>query len=111
MAGPSFIPNAFYIGHGRSEQHVYRSLCSWSFATVVVDDVALFVRSVEEEIHPTMGLLTKFGEATRLLTNMQKSCAIPIRCEQPELERIEQNLPCTLAAFPCTYLGLSILFR
>jgi hypothetical protein len=42
---------------------------------------------------------------------MQKSCAIPIRCEQPELERIEQNLPCTIAAFPRTYLGLSISDR
>ena len=38
MAGRSFIPNAFYIGHGRSEQHVYRSLCSWSFATVVASE-------------------------------------------------------------------------
>jgi hypothetical protein len=39
---------------------------------------------------------------------MQKSCAIPIRCEHPELERIEQNNPCTIAALPRTYLGLSI---
>jgi hypothetical protein len=50
----------------------------------------------------------KFGEATGLYNNMQKSNAFPIRCKPEELVRMEETLPCARAEFPSTYLGLPI---
>lgn len=44
----------------------------------------------------------------RVCINLQKSCVIPIDCDEPQLEAIEQTLPCIAAEFPCTYLGLPI---
>ena len=50
--------------------------------------------------------MEKFGEASRLRTNLQKRCVISIRCEYQAIDRVSMTLPCTLAEFPCTYLGL-----
>jgi hypothetical protein len=50
--------------------------------SLYADDVALFIRSVENEMNLTMNILACFGEASGLQTDMQKSCVIPIRCEQ-----------------------------
>jgi len=71
-------------------------------------DVALFIRPTEPEINLTMEILAKSGEASGLQTNLQKSCVIPIRCEESELETVTTTLPCPMSSFPCTYLGLPI---
>lgn len=76
--------------------------------SLYADDVVIFIRPVPKEMMLTTQLLAKFGEASGLKTNLQKSCVVPIRCDQDHLELVEQHLPCTQAAFPCTYLGLSI---
>jgi len=75
------------------------------------DDVALFIKPAEVEMSLTMEILSKFGEASGLQTNLQKSCAIPIRCEQPVVDNISTYMPCTPVQFPCTYLGLPISDR
>lgn len=67
----------------------------------------LFIRPVESEMNLTTEILEMFGEASELRTNFQKSCMIPIRCEEPEIEAVS-SLACMAAAFPCTYLGLPI---
>lgn len=79
--------------------------------SLYADDVALFIRPVEDDMNLTLAVLEKFGTASGLLTNLQKSCVIPIRCDQQELESIDNTLPCTRAAFPTTYLGLPISDR
>jgi len=56
----------------------------------------------------TTQILDVFGEASGLRTNFQKSCAIPIRCEETEITEISSTLACSVAEFPCTYLGLPI---
>lgn len=76
--------------------------------SLYADGVTLFIRPSEEEMNLTMRILEKFGEATGLFTNLQKSCAIPIRCKQSQLLQIEQTLPFTKAEFPATYSGLPI---
>ena len=38
----------------------------------------------------------------------QKSCIIPIRCEETEITDIASTMACSVAEFPCTYLGLPI---
>lgn len=55
-----------------------------------------------------MMILEKFGEATSLYNNMQKSNAFPIRCNATDLTRMDQTLPCERANFCSTYLGLPI---
>ena len=72
------------------------------------DDVSLFIWPVEEEMGLTMEILHNFGEASGLHCNLQKSCVVPIRCEPSHLEMVSSTLPCTPAAFPCTYLGLPV---
>jgi len=79
--------------------------------SLYADDVALFIKPAEVEMSLTMEILSKFGEASGLQTNLQKSCAIPIRCEQPPVDNISTFMPCTPAQFPCTYLGLPISDR
>jgi hypothetical protein len=49
--------------------------------SLYADDVALFIRPVEQEMNITMGTINKLGEASGLHTNLQKSCVIPIRCD------------------------------
>jgi hypothetical protein len=79
--------------------------------SLYADDVALFIKPNEEEINLTMAILSKFGDASRLQTNLQKSCVNPIRCEQPIVDSVNVILPCTTTQFPCTYLGLAISDR
>ena len=79
--------------------------------SLYVDDVALFIRPVENEMNLTTSILEVFGEASGLHTNFQKSCAIPIRCEEVETTAISTTLTCSLAEFPCTYLGATISDR
>jgi hypothetical protein len=79
--------------------------------SLYADDVALFIKPYEEEINMTMAILIKFGDASGLQTNLQKSCVIPIRYEQLVVDSVNVTLPCTTTQFPCTYLGLPILDR
>jgi hypothetical protein len=75
--------------------------------SISADDVTLFIWPAEPEINLTTEILAKFGEASSL-TNLQKSCVIPIRCEESELETVTTTLPCPMSSVPCTYLGLLI---
>jgi len=72
------------------------------------DDVALFIKPLEEELHITRAILDIFGEALGLKTNLGKSCIIPIQCRDDTLAEVSNTLPCTVSEFPCTYLGLPI---
>jgi hypothetical protein len=70
--------------------------------------VALVIKPLEEELHTTMVILDAFGHASRLQTNLNKSCIIPIQCAENIVEEISNTVPCTMAVFPCTYLALPI---
>lgn len=76
--------------------------------SLYADDVAPFIWPTEPETNLSMEILAKFGEASGLQTNLQKSCVIPIRCEESELETVTTTRPCPMSGFPCTYLGLPI---
>ena len=69
----------------------------------------LFLRPVASDISVTMDILKIFGEASGLNTNLQKSSVLPIRCGDLESTTIQNFLPCSLAEFPCKYLGLPVL--
>jgi len=76
--------------------------------SLYADDVALFIRPAEDEMTLTTQILEVFGKASGLRTNFQKSCIIPIRCEEAEITDIASTMACSVAEFPCTYLGLPI---
>lgn len=76
--------------------------------SLYVDGVALFIQPTQEEMSLTTRLLEVFGEASGLRTNFQKSCVVPIRCEDSDIEGIASSMDCTLAEFPCKYLRLPI---
>jgi hypothetical protein len=48
--------------------------------SIYPDDVVLLVKPQEEDLRCVKLILYCFGEASGLVANMQKSCAIPISC-------------------------------
>jgi len=76
--------------------------------SLYADDVALFIKPVDEELQVTRDLLNVFGAASGLQTNLHKSSIIPIQCEDGSLSAVSNTLPCTISDFPCTYLGLPL---
>jgi hypothetical protein len=53
-------------------------------------------------------ILDCFGEASGLVANLHKSCALLNRCVESTVQDSCASLQCALGAFPCTYLGLPI---
>jgi hypothetical protein len=79
--------------------------------SMYADDVVLFLRPEANDIEVTMDILNLFGEASGLKTNVHKSSAFPIRCQQEDIQIIQQHLPCSVAEFPCRYLGLPLSLK
>jgi hypothetical protein len=76
--------------------------------SLYADDVALFIKPLEEELQITKDILKVFGDASGLQTNIQKSNIIPISCADGSLAAIQDTLPGTISEFPCKYLGLPL---
>ena len=68
--------------------------------SLYADDVALFIKLVEEELQVSKEILNIFGSASGLQTNLHKSSIIPIRCEEASVAAIMDNLPCNISEFP-----------
>jgi hypothetical protein len=79
-----------------------------SRVSIYADDVVLFIKPIEEDLNCTKVILNCFGSASGLVTNMHKSCAIPIRCDGQVVQAGCNVLQCSPASFPCKYLGLPI---
>ena len=80
--------------------------------SLYVDDAVVFIQSDPEEISTTKEILHIFGEATGLGMNFAKCAALPIQCNDNNIALIQDELPCQVATFPCTYLGLPVsIFR
>lgn len=69
---------SYNLSHGNSMQQI----------SLYDDDMALFIRPVEEEMNLTKDILAWFGEAAGLQTNLQKSCYIPIQCTESQIETV-----------------------
>lgn len=80
--------------------------------SLYADDVVAFIRPTVEEIRAATEVLSIFGEASGLRTNFAKCSALPIQCNEVDLQTLQDELPCQVASFPCTYLGLPLsIFR
>jgi hypothetical protein len=56
-------------------------------------------------------LLSVFGKASGLVTNIEKSSVISIRCSSEESNLVTNVLSCEVKDFLCKYLGLSLTPR
>jgi hypothetical protein len=79
--------------------------------SIYADDVVLFVKPIVEDLNCVKVILDCFGSASGLVCNMNKSCAIPIKCSDQAVQQGCNLLLCSSASFPCTYLGLPISDR
>ena len=76
--------------------------------SLYADDVMIFLKPTLHDIRATSEILNLFADATGLRTNYAKSNLIPIRCDDIDLQPLQAELGCPLAAFPCTYLGMPL---
>lgn len=79
--------------------------------SIYADDVVLFVKPIEEDLDCVRMILNYLGSASGLVTNMQKSYAIPIRCVGQVVREGCNVLQCSSATFAYNYLGLPISDR
>jgi hypothetical protein len=73
------------------------------------DDAAVFVYPSPNDLRATTHILKIFREASSLITNLDKIEYYPIRCDDPDLERLLVDHQ--MAQFPCLYLGLPLHFK
>ena len=79
--------------------------------TLYADDAAIFLNPTKEDVQETMHILSCFGTASGLLTNINKSAVYPICCDSLNLGDIVESFQCPIKTFPCTYLGLPLHTR
>ena len=79
--------------------------------SLYADDAAIFMNPIKTEIQAFQQILQVFGQATGLVTNLQKSALYPIRCGELDLQEILQPFPGECNEFPCKYLGLLLHTR
>jgi hypothetical protein len=78
--------------------------------SLYVDDAAVFVAPIKQDIINLATILHRFGCVTGLCTNFLKSSVVPIRCENIDLDEVLDGILATRASFPLRYLGLLLWF-
>jgi hypothetical protein len=63
------------------------------------------------EVTVVKEILRVFGEASGLVTNINKCSLTPIRCVEQDLSVAQDLFPCNIVDFPCKYLGLPISIK
>lgn len=78
--------------------------------SLYADDSVLFVQPRTDELLAVKEVLRIFGEATGLITNINKSSVTPIRCDPQKVAVVTDVdvLPCKVTQFPCKYLGMPL---
>jgi hypothetical protein len=62
----------------------------------------------KQDVDNTVAIMTRFGKATGLCMNMNKSAVLPIRCGQLNIEEVLQNFAGERTSFPMDYMGLPV---
>ena len=71
-------------------------------------DVVVFLSPVVLDLVMIREILDLFRQVTELATNINKSKAFPIHCDEGQLGVITRTLGCQCAEFLCTYLGVPL---
>lgn len=78
--------------------------------SMFADDVMIFLKPWDNDLHACAALLRLFGEVSGLRVNLRKSAALPIRCTT-ETMLVVDILGCPAGTYPCKYLGLPLTLR
>jgi hypothetical protein len=84
--------------------------CTEFRMSVYADDTVVFTNHTVHDVAATRHILRVFGEASELITNLEKTEFFPIRCQHLNVKQLlgaEQKI----SSFPCVYLGLSLHYR
>lgn len=76
--------------------------------SIFADDVILFIRPTVQEATAVKQILSIFGEASGLNTNLAKCSVTPIYGGEDVMEDIINILGCQVQPFPFKYLGLQL---
>jgi hypothetical protein len=76
--------------------------------SLYVDDAAVFLSPLKEDINNLAAILDSFAKVTGFCTNFQKISIVPIRCRHIDLDDILEGIPATHTTFPMKYLGLPL---
>ena len=79
--------------------------------SIFADDVVVFIKPNPVELEVCKSILDLFGGASGLWINMMKSAALPIRCNDEEINMACEELGCQKGAYPIKYLGLPLTLR
>ena len=70
--------------------------------SLYADDAAIFLKPNKEEMQEIRQILTSFGMASGLLTNIQKSAVYPICYANLNIAEVIEGFDCPIKDFPCT---------
>lgn len=76
--------------------------------SLYTDDAILLVAPSADEARAVKHILQTFGDATGLVTNVDKCSITPIFGEQAALEAFHEVLPCPIVNFPIKYWGVPL---
>jgi hypothetical protein len=76
--------------------------------SLYLDDAAVFVAPIKQDVQNLAVILQRFGAVTGLCTNFLKSSVAAIRCTNIDLNDVLHDIPATRASFPMRYLGLPL---
>jgi hypothetical protein len=79
--------------------------------SMYADHAVIFLRPDPADILLVLDILSLFGKASGLQTNIQKSNVVPIRCDERSLVAAKELLPCEFVDFPCKYLELPLSIK
>lgn len=79
-----------------------------SRVSLYTDDLVLFVVPGVRDLEMIKAVLTIFGLASGLFSNLDKSVATPINCTEVDVGRVQEILACRVECFPCRYLGIPL---
>jgi hypothetical protein len=78
--------------------------------SLYADDAAVFIKPSAQDLAVTRQILKLFGEASGLITNLEKTEFYPIRCQDLDMESLLGDGQQT-SELPCSYLGLPLHFK
>jgi hypothetical protein len=84
--------------------------CARFRVSLYVSDATVFINPSSQDLYTTMLILRIFGQASGLVTNMEKTELYPIRCQDINLDQLLDTSLRT-SSFPCSYLGLPLHYK
>jgi hypothetical protein len=77
--------------------------------SMYADNAVIFINPTRGDVTDFVDILHRFGTATGLVTNLQKSQVAAIRCDGIELTEVLEGVPAARANFSIKYLGLPLV--